>query len=68
MDRPELKSKWRAKIGKHIGLEVEVVKVGDISVALKPLNGTRVRPNGSSRRGALMRLPLEAFYRRYEPI
>jgi len=63
--RPRLGSKWRAKLGKHVGIIVVVRKVGTTTVALEKIDGNL---NGSSRRGALLRLPLDAFYRRYEAI
>ncbi len=62
--RPKLNTKWRAKLGKHEGIIVVVKKVGATTVALEKIEGNL---NGSSRRGALMRLPLDAFFRRYEP-
>ncbi len=62
--KPKIASKWRAKLGKHVGIIVVVKKVGATTVALEKIEGNL---NGSSRRGALMRLPLDAFFRRYEP-
>jgi len=64
--RPKEGSRWRAKIGKHKGdLEVIVRKVGVTTVALEKTSGNL---NGSSKRGSLLRLPIDAFYRRYESI
>jgi hypothetical protein len=62
--RPRVGTKWRAKLGDHKGIIVVIKKVGTTTVALEKLEGSI---NGSSRRGALMRLPLDAFFRRYEP-
>jgi hypothetical protein len=59
-------TRWRAKIGDHKGLEVTVVKVGATSVALRQTRNGRITVNGSSSRGAIMRLPIDAFFRRYE--
>jgi len=53
----------RAKIGKHKGLEARVVKCGATMVTLEK---TRGRINGSSNRGGYMKLPIDAFWRRYE--
>ncbi len=61
--KPKVGTKWRAKLGKHEGIIVIVRKVGATTVALEKIEGNL---NGSSRRDALLRLPLDAFYRRYE--
>jgi len=67
ISKPQIGSKWRAKIGDHVGLEVTVVKVGTTTVALRQGKG-RISVNGSANRGALLRLPIDAFFRRYERI
>lgn len=65
ISKPQIGSRWIAKIGDHVGLQVTVVKVGGNTVSLKQSNTSRIRVNGSSSRGALLRLPIDAFYRRY---
>jgi hypothetical protein len=59
---PKVGSRWKSKIGKH-DIEVVVRKVGTTTVALEKVSGTL---NGSSKRGSLLRLPIDAFFRRYE--
>jgi hypothetical protein len=53
----------RAKLGKHRGIEAVVVKTTANMVILEKTWGTL---NGSSKRGGLMKLPIDAFWRRYE--
>lgn len=52
-------------MGKHTGIEVVVAKCSTTMVCLELIKG---HVNGSSKRGGLMRLPIDAFWRRYEPI
>ena len=64
-NRPKLGSKWRSKLGRHIGMEGVVVKT---SINMVWLQRTYGRVNGSSKRGGFVKLPIDAFWRKYEPI
>jgi hypothetical protein len=65
--KPPEGSRWISKNGKHKGIEIVVIKVGDTTVVIKPAN----KNNGGNRilrKPLTWRLPLDAFYRRYEAI
>ena len=50
-------------MGRHIGMEGVVVKT---SVNMVWLERTYGRVNGSNNRGGLIKLPIDAFWRKYE--
>jgi len=61
---PAIGSHWISKNGDHTGIEVVVVKIGGNSVVVEPTgkgisSKYRKKPH-------TWRLPLDAFYRRYE--
>lgn len=62
---PKIGLRVRAKIGKHRGIEAVVVKT---SVNMVYLDRTYGIVNGTSRRNKRMKLPVDAFWRRYEPL
>jgi hypothetical protein len=62
-NRPKVGTRVRAKIGKHTGIEAVVIKTTANMVFLQRTYG---RVNGSSKRGSLMKLPIDAYWRRYE--
>jgi hypothetical protein len=64
-NKPKVGTKVRAKIGNHRGIEAVVIKT---TANMVFLNKTYGRINGSSKRGSLMKLPIDAFWRRYETI
>jgi len=63
VNSPKVGMRVRAKIGKHTGIEAVVIKTTANMVFLKKTYG---RINGSKRSGGLMKLPIDAFWRRYE--
>ena len=64
VSKPGVGSRWRSKLGRHIGMEGTVVKT---SVNMVWLVRTKGRVNGSSNRGGFVKVPLDAFWRKYEP-
>jgi hypothetical protein len=61
---PEINSRWRSRNGAHKGMEVVVKKTGGATVVVLPISTNKKR---QLKNGALTwRLPLDAFYRRYE--
>jgi hypothetical protein len=63
--KPKVGSLWRAKLGRHIGMEGRVVHVGATMVFMQKTYGT---VNGSSKRGGWIKLPIDAFWRKYEQV
>ena len=62
-NKPKIGMRVRAKIGNHKGIEAVVIKTTANMVFLRKTFG---RINGSSNSGGIMKLPIDAFWRRYE--
>jgi hypothetical protein len=62
--KPKVNSRWRSKNGAHKGMEVIVSKLGDTTVVVSPVTGNKkTKLKGKA---LTWRLPIDAFYRRYE--
>lgn len=55
-------SRWVARIGKHKGMRVDVVKCNGQQVVCRPAKGEEKRSNSYT---SYWRLPIDAFTRRY---
>jgi hypothetical protein len=63
--KPALGSRWISKNGNHKGLEIVVTKVSQTTVVVEPI-GNHHKANKIRGKPYKWRLPLDAFYRRYE--